>query len=44
LRKAVSAYTEDVVGVIYKEIFSALEEDFNYIITVSDHGELLGEH
>jgi arylsulfatase len=29
---------------IYQEIFSALEEDFDYIITVSDHGELLGEH
>jgi hypothetical protein len=32
------------LGDIYQEIFSALEEDFDYIITVSDHGELLGEH
>ena len=29
---------------IYQEIFNALEEDFDYIVTVSDHGELLGEH
>jgi len=32
------------LGDIYQEIFNALEEDFDYIITVSDHGELLGEH
>ena len=32
------------LGDIYQEIFSTLEEDFDYIITVSDHGELLGEH
>ena len=44
LLEVVSACPEDVVGVIYKEIFSALEEDFDYIVTVSDHGELLGEH
>lgn len=29
---------------IYKKIFERLNEDFDYIITVSDHGELLGEH
>ncbi len=29
---------------IYKKIFERLSEDFDYIITVSDHGELLGEH
>lgn len=29
---------------IYKDIFSQLESDFDYIITLSDHGELLGEH
>ena len=44
LLKAVSACPEDVVGVTYKEIFSALEEDFDYIITVLDHSELLGEY
>lgn len=29
---------------IYKRIFKHLREDFDYIITLSDHGELLGEH
>ncbi|MFC6835096.1 sulfatase-like hydrolase/transferase [Halomarina ordinaria] len=28
----------------YREIFHELEEHFDYIITVSDHGELFGEH
>lgn len=28
----------------YKEIYEELEKDFDYIITLSDHGELLGEH
>lgn len=28
----------------YKEIYEQLEKDFEYIITLSDHGELLGEH
>lgn len=26
------------------EISSTLEENFDYVVTVSDHGELLGEH
>jgi len=43
LLELVSACPEDVVGVIYKQIFSALGEYFDYVITVSDHGELLGE-
>jgi arylsulfatase A-like enzyme len=28
----------------YKEIYKKLREEFQYIITVSDHGELFGEH
>ncbi|WP_433632031.1 sulfatase-like hydrolase/transferase [Halomicrococcus sp. NG-SE-24] len=29
---------------IYKKIFGRLQEDFDYVITLSDHGESLGEH
>jgi len=29
---------------VYKEIFEEIKEYFDIIITVSDHGELLGEH
>lgn len=29
---------------VYKEIFDELHESFDIIITVSDHGELFGEH
>lgn len=29
---------------IYKEIYELLIDDFDYVITMSDHGELLGEH
>ena len=29
---------------MYKEIFSELNQQFDYVITISDHGELLGEH
>jgi arylsulfatase len=38
---------EDVVNYLsdkYKEIFESLRLDFDYIFTVSDHGELFGEH
>lgn len=28
----------------YKEIHRELAEDFDYVLTLSDHGELLGEH
>jgi len=28
----------------YKEVFEFLDENFDYVITTSDHGELLGEH
>lgn len=36
---ACAQYTSD----IYQKIFDRLQDDFNYIITLSDHGELLGE-
>ena len=29
---------------IYKEIFEDLSSEFDYVITLADHGELLGEH
>lgn len=29
---------------IYQELFEMLDEEFEYIITLSDHGEMLGEH
>lgn len=29
---------------IYHRIFRELEEDFDYVFTLSDHGELFGEH
>ncbi|GAA5430854.1 hypothetical protein Hjap01_00302 [Haloarcula japonica] len=29
---------------IYKLIFEILQQNFDYVITVSDHGELFGEH
>lgn len=32
------------LGEIYKEIFGHLSAKFDYVITLSDHGELLGEH
>lgn len=28
----------------YRDIFDELTDDFDYVITLSDHGELLGEH
>jgi arylsulfatase A-like enzyme len=40
------AYDDSVnyLSDIYKEIFHELAEDFDYIITLSDHGEMFGEH
>lgn len=29
---------------IYRDIFSELVDEFDYVVTLSDHGELLGEH
>ena len=41
-----SAYDEAVryLSDQYRRIFTELERDFDYIITVGDHGELFGEH
>jgi len=40
------AYEDSVryLSDMYKKIFRELEDSFEYIITLSDHGELLGEH
>lgn len=35
-----AAYLSDV----YKDIFEELSEEFDYVITLADHGEMLGEH
>lgn len=29
---------------IYRDIFAELRDEFDYVITISDHGELFGEH
>lgn len=29
---------------VYKQIFEQLQEDFDIVVTMGDHGELLGEH
>ncbi|AQL41262.1 hypothetical protein BV210_00395 [Halorientalis sp. IM1011] len=29
---------------VYQDIFEELRENFDYVITISDHGELFGEH
>ena len=40
------AYDDSVryLSDIYRQIFDQLHESFDYIITVSDHGEMLGEY
>jgi len=40
------AYRESVryLSEVYEEIFEGLNESFDYVITLSDHGELLGEY
>jgi arylsulfatase A-like enzyme len=40
------AYEDSVryLSDMYKKIFNELRDDFEYIITLSDHGELLGEY
>jgi len=35
-----AAYLSD----IYQDIFNILTDEFDYVITLSDHGEMLGEH
>lgn len=41
-----AAYLEsvDYLSEVYREIHAELLESFDYVITVSDHGEMLGEH
>ncbi len=41
-----AAYKESVTRLsqYYREIYAELSEAFEYVITLSDHGELLGEH
>ncbi|MDY7082280.1 MAG: sulfatase-like hydrolase/transferase [Halobacteria archaeon] len=40
------AYDDSVryLSDMYEKIFNEIRDDFDYIITLSDHGELLGEH
>jgi arylsulfatase A-like enzyme len=46
LDKVRQAYEDSVryLSNMYEKIFDELRGDFEYIITLSDHGELLGEH
>ena len=41
-----AAYRESVeyLADVYRDIYAELESAFDYVVTVSDHGELLGEH
>jgi arylsulfatase A-like enzyme len=41
-----TAYDDSVryLSDVYERIFEELQADFDYIVTLSDHGELLGEH
>lgn len=41
-----AAYRASVeyLSAVYREIHAELSEEFDYVVTVSDHGELLGEH
>jgi arylsulfatase len=41
-----AAYDESVeyLSDMYRKIFNEIKQDFDYIITASDHGELFGEH
>jgi len=43
IRDGYRASAEYLSGV-YREIFADLVDDFDYVVTLSDHGELLGEH
>lgn len=42
----IQAYEDSIryLSDIYEEVFEELTEDFDYIITLGDHGELFGEH
>ena len=43
VRRAYAA-SVDYLAETYRDIYADLAADFDYVITVSDHGELLGEH
>lgn len=46
-RSNVSQAYGDCAGYLsdaYRDLFATLREEFEYVITLSDHGELLGEH
>ncbi|UWG47968.1 Arylsulfatase A or related enzyme [Halanaeroarchaeum sp. HSR-CO] len=43
IRAAYRAATTDLAEV-YRDIVAILETEYEYVITLSDHGELLGEH
>jgi arylsulfatase len=34
----------EYLSTVYEDVFDTLTENFEYVITLSDHGELLGEH
>jgi arylsulfatase A-like enzyme len=40
------AYTDSVryLSAMYRQLFAELTDDFDVILTVADHGEMLGEH
>jgi arylsulfatase len=37
-------WTVGLLSNVYRDIFDQLQDSYDYIITVSDHGEMLGEH
>lgn len=41
-----AAYRSSIehLSAVYRDIFAELEAAYDYVVTVSDHGELLGEH
>lgn len=41
-----AAYRESVrhLAGVYRDIYDELHDSFDYVVTLSDHGELLGEH
>ncbi|SNZ15401.1 arylsulfatase [Natronoarchaeum philippinense] len=44
--KVCSAYEQSVIYLssVYERIYEQLNKDFDYVITLGDHGEMLGEH
>lgn len=43
VREAYRASVE-YLSEMYRDIYAELESEFDYVVTLSDHGELLGEH